>query len=409
MSSFTLPTRDPLDLGPNAWRRLQPVPRAVGGNPPRRSARPRSLTPFARVTPLLAHAPASPASLSRSPRPFLNADESGRRARGYLEVEVLIERDRPAADPDPRSPCWPRGRRALPGGAAVVSYDGSAVPSLLSVGDLETGLALTDRGSQGEGDAGVDAQGGDDASFEVTCELVDGVTGKRYSLDYGGRLSDWQLGSPPRLDGWGPSRLGSAEAAETRGGARAGPGCGRLAKFVRLFRLEVPGEVRPWSAEDPQLYTVVVGLRPCAASAPWPGMDPGRPLSQFESARVGFRSVEVASGQLLVNGRAVMVAGVNRHEHDPITGKNVSEESMRGDILAMKRYGRPWDRARAPFRRGRSRREVRSRREERTVAGRWFGSWGAFCSVGSQLLDWSVVGLVAGRCLPRQVQLQRCP
>ena len=100
-----------------------------------------------------------------------------------------------------------------------------------------------------------------------------------------------------------------------------------------MFRLEVPGEVRAWSAEDPQLYTLVISLRGEEAEEE----EEEDERLQFESANVGFRSVQVASGQLLVNGRAVMVAGVNRHEHDPDTGKSVSEESMRRDIVLMKR------------------------------------------------------------------------
>jgi beta-galactosidase len=53
-------------------------------------------------------------------------------------------------------------------------------------------------------------------------------------------------------------------------------------------------------------------------------------------ARIGFRSVEMSSGRLLVNGKAVTLRGVNRHEHDPYTGHVVSHDSMRDDILLMK-------------------------------------------------------------------------
>jgi len=51
---------------------------------------------------------------------------------------------------------------------------------------------------------------------------------------------------------------------------------------------------------------------------------------------VGFRSVEVRDRQLLVNGRRVMIRGVNRHEHDPLRGKAVGEASMLSDIRLMK-------------------------------------------------------------------------
>ncbi|CAM9719769.1 unnamed protein product [Chrysoparadoxa australica] len=82
-------------------------------------------------------------------------------------------------------------------------------------------------------------------------------------------------------------------------------------------------DVRPWSAEQPNLYTLVVALD---------GV-------QYEGSAVGFRSVEVTSaGQLCVNGRPIMVCGVNRHEHDDSFGKVVSEESMILDIKLMKQF-----------------------------------------------------------------------
>ena len=55
--------------------------------------------------------------------------------------------------------------------------------------------------------------------------------------------------------------------------------------------------------------------------------------------RVGFRSVEIRGTDLLVNGRRVVIRGVNRHDFDPATGRVVSRESMREDVMAMKRAG----------------------------------------------------------------------
>ncbi len=82
-----------------------------------------------------------------------------------------------------------------------------------------------------------------------------------------------------------------------------------------------------WSAEQPHLFTLVLCLRDSA----------GNPL-ELESARVGFRSSEVKNGKLLVNGKPIIVKGVNRHEHDPRTGHFVTEASMRQDIVLMKQH-----------------------------------------------------------------------
>ncbi len=84
--------------------------------------------------------------------------------------------------------------------------------------------------------------------------------------------------------------------------------------------------VRRWSAETPDLYRLVLELRDGA----------GRPLEAVE-ARIGFRTSEVKDGRLLVNGVPVLLKGVNRHEHDPLTGHVISEASMRRDIELMKR------------------------------------------------------------------------
>jgi len=82
-----------------------------------------------------------------------------------------------------------------------------------------------------------------------------------------------------------------------------------------------------WSAEEPNLYTLVLTLTDSAGrvleSIPW---------------RVGFRASEIRNGQLLVNGRPVQIKGVNRHEHDPVLGHVTTRERMVEDILLMKRH-----------------------------------------------------------------------
>jgi beta-galactosidase len=84
--------------------------------------------------------------------------------------------------------------------------------------------------------------------------------------------------------------------------------------------------VKPWSAETPNLYTLLVEV----------GDRQGRLLSAT-ARRIGFRTVEVADGEVRVNGKRVMIKGVNRHEHDPVTYRVMSLEGMRKDIELMKR------------------------------------------------------------------------
>lgn len=84
---------------------------------------------------------------------------------------------------------------------------------------------------------------------------------------------------------------------------------------------------RQWSAEDPYLYTALVTLRDAAGNA-----------VEVTPFLVGFRQVEIRDAQLLVNGRPIKIRGVNRHEHDPDTGRYVSRERMLEDILLFKRH-----------------------------------------------------------------------
>ncbi|TFJ85203.1 hypothetical protein NSK_003626 [Nannochloropsis salina CCMP1776] len=91
---------------------------------------------------------------------------------------------------------------------------------------------------------------------------------------------------------------------------------------------------RKWTAETPQLYTLVLTL---STEGLGEGKTPST-LQQAEGCRVGFRAVEIRDSQLCVNGQPLVVAGVNRHEHDPDTGKVVDEASMVQDIVLLKRY-----------------------------------------------------------------------
>ncbi len=85
--------------------------------------------------------------------------------------------------------------------------------------------------------------------------------------------------------------------------------------------------VDPWSAESPTLYPLEVSL-----------IDPDGAVIETVELRVGFRRVEVSGRRLRVNGSVTMIAGVNRHDHDPETGKTVSRAEMRRELLSMKRH-----------------------------------------------------------------------
>lgn len=82
-----------------------------------------------------------------------------------------------------------------------------------------------------------------------------------------------------------------------------------------------------WSAESPALYTVVLQLKDAS----------GNVLETIQKP-FGFRKVEIANSQLLVNGKPILLKGVNRHEIHPVSGKAVSVESMVQDILLMKQH-----------------------------------------------------------------------
>ena len=90
-----------------------------------------------------------------------------------------------------------------------------------------------------------------------------------------------------------------------------------------VFDVQNPAK---WSAEQPNLYKVVVTARDAKG------------VSEAYAQRVGFRSVEIKDGQLLVNGKAILIKGVNRHEADPLKGYVVSRERMIQDLKLLKQF-----------------------------------------------------------------------
>jgi beta-galactosidase len=79
--------------------------------------------------------------------------------------------------------------------------------------------------------------------------------------------------------------------------------------------------VDPWSAETPRLYDVRVS----------------NAVETIEQ-RVGFRTVQIVGDQLLVNGRKVVLHGMNRHETHPERGRVFDEQHARADLAQMKRF-----------------------------------------------------------------------
>ncbi|XP_024021112.1 uncharacterized protein LOC21406722 isoform X1 [Morus notabilis] len=92
--------------------------------------------------------------------------------------------------------------------------------------------------------------------------------------------------------------------------------------YLLSGKLETP---KLWSAEQPNLYTLVVILKDASGN-----------VIDCESCIVGIRQVSKAPKQLLVNGRPIMIRGVNRHEHHPRLGKTNIESCMIKDLVLMK-------------------------------------------------------------------------
>lgn len=103
-------------------------------------------------------------------------------------------------------------------------------------------------------------------------------------------------------------------------------------------RLEVQEEIvlnfnsliknpQKWSAEDPNLYRLVIELQ-----------DKRGQVLEAIASKIGFREVEIKNGQLMVNGEVITIRGTNRHEIEPDKGRAIGEQSMIEDIKLMKQH-----------------------------------------------------------------------
>ncbi len=84
-------------------------------------------------------------------------------------------------------------------------------------------------------------------------------------------------------------------------------------------------DVATWSAEVPNLYQLTIETN-YSDDTP----------TQYIGEQIGFKTVELKNGQFLVNGKAILLKGVNRHEHDEHTGHVVTREAMLADVKLLK-------------------------------------------------------------------------
>lgn len=114
-------------------------------------------------------------------------------------------------------------------------------------------------------------------------------------------------------------KLGKVIAAESKTGS--------ITKSTSVdFSKTIP-DVQQWSSEEPNLYSLILELKE----------DNGKTIEATQ-IKVGFRTSEIKNKQFLINGKPVLIKGVNIHEHDEFTGHYVSEELMRKDFELFRKF-----------------------------------------------------------------------
>lgn len=101
------------------------------------------------------------------------------------------------------------------------------------------------------------------------------------------------------------------------------------ATAAKLVSFQTPkiDNIKKWSAETPHLYNLSLTLKD----------ESGKPMEVIVQ-KVGFRKVEIKNAQLLVNGKRIMIHGVNRHEFSDTAGHIISRQEMTRDIVLMKQH-----------------------------------------------------------------------
>ena len=92
------------------------------------------------------------------------------------------------------------------------------------------------------------------------------------------------------------------------------------------FTTRIPS-IKPWSAEEPRLYTLQIELS-----------DADGQIIEISSQLIGFKSVKIVGQELLVNGKPVIFYGINRHDFNRYTGRALTRDDMREDLLELKRW-----------------------------------------------------------------------
>lgn len=99
----------------------------------------------------------------------------------------------------------------------------------------------------------------------------------------------------------------------------------RLAAYDEIEFTASLKRVSCWNHEQPELYTVLLTFHTPHGA-------------EYYAVRTGFRDVKISNRQLLINGQPVLIVGVNRHEHDDVTGRVLTRESMEKDVHLMKQF-----------------------------------------------------------------------
>ena len=147
-----------------------------------------------------------------------------------------------------------------------------------------------------------------DATLKVTAHVRNHLAQK--IEDFHIQIDIWDVENQSILDSPATKDLAINEEGET----------------AIVFDLDIKNP-KKWTAETPNLYSLLLSLS-----------DDSGQTTEVVTCRVGFRKVEIKEGRLLINGVPVYLKGVNRHEHDPVTGRYVREDSMIEDIQLMKRF-----------------------------------------------------------------------
>lgn len=232
---------------------------------------------------------------SRLPSEF---DISGSLRAGRNSIDVMVVRYSDATWIEDQDHWWHAGlhRSVFLEARALARIDDVA-----TVADYDP--------ATGHGSLRVDAHACGDGDYSVRATLFDGDDQVATAT---AEVPDVPSGAP----------LGQLVAAYSYGGR------------IACLDLDV-GEIAPWTAETPRLYRLVVELTSrSVASAP----TLSAPTLNAIALNVGFRRIEVRDRRFLVNGTPVVMLGVNRHDHHPVTGKVQMVDDLRQDLLSMKRH-----------------------------------------------------------------------